>query len=507
MCTKLLCASAILFAVSCTKTKEPPAKAEPAKAAAPAPAPAQQPAVPATAAQELPVTSSFPQAIQSFRKGRELLENARVPEARQLFEKAIELDPKFAQAHAFLGGITPGAEGAKHFAEAASLSGALPEPERILIEHMRADHEGQEEKALALLRKLAMLAPGDWRVQLQLGQRTFFYDWNLEEALAAMRKASSLNPKRGEPYNIMAYALAFQGKHDEALDAVRKYAALKAEEPNPQDTMAEILLMAGRFEEAEAGFRKALALSPKFQPAWEGIAMSKFYRRDWAGGREALARYRELGTRPDEKLRSDVSLARSYEAQGNAAEALRVLDAVDKEAALLKAEEAGVSAPLDRARVHLNQGKAKEALAHTAEAFRRLEQTPVSGKFAQHVRVAGNLMRLRAQARMGKVEEAVKTLAALESEAQKAPNAWFRSFVHLAQGTIAMAKKDAAGAARHFAECLGMDTFCRWQLALAQEKSGDRAGAEATRAKIRSIHHRDMSYLYVWSKLGAAASK
>src|SRR5205823_6018053 len=141
-----------------------------------------------------------------------------------------------------------------------------------------------------------------WRVQLQLGQNLFFGQWKLDEAAAVFRKAAALNPAAGTPYNLLGYSSAFLGRHDEAVAALRKYAELKPGEANPQDSLGEVLLMAGRFDESEAAFRRALQAQPTFHLAWQGIAMTRFFRKDWEGGRKLLARARDVAERPNEKL-------------------------------------------------------------------------------------------------------------------------------------------------------------------------------------------------------------
>src|SRR5262245_40727321 len=62
-------------------------------------------------AAEISITSKSPDAVEAFKKGRKLAENIRQAEAAEDFKKAIERDPDFALAHAYLGAATPGVEG------------------------------------------------------------------------------------------------------------------------------------------------------------------------------------------------------------------------------------------------------------------------------------------------------------------------------------------------------------------------------------------------------------
>ena len=73
-------------------------------------APAPEPAKPAAPA-EVPITSKSPDAIDHFKKGRDLLDNLRVPEAAQEMDQALKLDPDFVLAMVYKANATPGAEG------------------------------------------------------------------------------------------------------------------------------------------------------------------------------------------------------------------------------------------------------------------------------------------------------------------------------------------------------------------------------------------------------------
>ena len=81
-----------------------------------APAPAEQPKPPA----EIPITSKSPEAIEHFKKGRDLSDNLRNAEAVEELDQAIKLDPDFALALAYRGVSVPGPEGLKDLEQASA---------------------------------------------------------------------------------------------------------------------------------------------------------------------------------------------------------------------------------------------------------------------------------------------------------------------------------------------------------------------------------------------------
>src|SRR5262249_34699530 len=105
---------ALAFAVACKKGED---KAEPPPKVVDKPKP--EPAKPAAPA-DVPVTSKSPEAVKAFEQGRALVDNALAGESPEHFKKAIELDPDFAQAHAYLGSVTPGAAGTESLTKAGA---------------------------------------------------------------------------------------------------------------------------------------------------------------------------------------------------------------------------------------------------------------------------------------------------------------------------------------------------------------------------------------------------
>jgi tetratricopeptide (TPR) repeat protein len=450
---------------------------------------------------EIPITSQSPEAVESFKKGREYSEDVRTAEAEGQFKKAIALDPNFALAHAYLGELTPGAPGLKHLESAVALAKNLPEPERMLVDIMLAERRGEEERARTLRMKLVTVAPEDWRAHLMLGfQLTGERKW--DEAIAAMKKTTQLNPNAGSAYNALGYNYLAMGKNEQAIQAFQKYVSVDPGEPNPRDSLAEALMAAGRLEEAEATFRKAAEISPDFWIAWDGVAQTRFLRGDWAGGRDALAKAASMTTRPIDKLEVDATLAWSYAAEGNMAEALKGIDALEKEAAAKKVDVSQASAPIERAEMLVGMGTLEDALKQVALGMEKAEKLGLPGGSMNAVRRYALATRIDAEAKLGRAADAKKTLALIEEEANEAPsNAALQSMVHFARGSEAMARTDAKAAAQHFAKCFDEDYYYRLQFLRAQEQTGDKSGATMTRNELLTANRRGSEYLYVRSEV------
>ena len=86
-------------------------------------------------------------------------------------------------------------------------------------------------------------------------------------------------------------------------------------------------MAAGKFQEADAAFNRALMLSPQFWNAYEGLAYTKIYAGDSAGGRKAFDQAKMGAPTSLNKLAVSVELTAAAAAQGRTAEALQLLDA------------------------------------------------------------------------------------------------------------------------------------------------------------------------------------
>jgi hypothetical protein len=77
--------------------------------------------------------------------------------------------------------------------------------------------------------------------------------------------------------------------------------------------------------------------------------------------------------------------------------------------------------------------------------------------------------------------------------------------VHFAQGALAAAKKDFAGAGAHFAQCIDLDSYCLFQQVVAGDKAKDAAAAKAARDRLLRMYVRDPVHLYARTKVAPPA--
>ena len=456
---------------------------------------------------EIPITTSSPQALESFQRGRERFEASEFGPAAREFARALQLDPGFVLARSYLGATTPGADGLKMTEEAAAGAGKLPEAERLLVEANAAQKRGDEEGHRQLWRRIAEDAPNDWRSQFWLG-RIAAFDHKSNAALVALKKAYSLNPKAGVVLNQLGYVYADLNDFEHAISAMKQYVALAPKDSNPADSLGEIYLWSGNLLEAGRWFQKSAELDPTQWMAFIGVAQVHFLGGKWAEGRKATELAQEATGRGNERAQATRYLAWSYMAEGKPAEAMKVLDKLEGDALSAKAGLQYAEVPLQRARMLIEGGRYAEALKLAASAQKRAAAPDISGNDRNGLRRRALTLQCWAQAKLLQAAAAQASLSALEAESSANPsNTDLRSRVHFAAGAVALARKDPQAAVEAFARCASYDYYCRWQQVLVLEQTNPAAAAAAREDLLRQKRRdqiyldQDPMYLYVYWKL------
>jgi len=179
------------------------------------------------------------EAYDYFLRGLEFSQNSAretSEKARQMFEKAIELDPKYSDAYAWLGFV-------QH---------------RDMIQQWSHDPHGFDEVIQLEQRSIAL----DNSNAFAYARMSFAYTAKeqYDLAITAAERALALDPNLPFGHNAMALALTASGKPAEALVAVHKAMRLDPQEQYPSSLIeGRSYLLLGRYEEAMPPLKTHLA--------------------------------------------------------------------------------------------------------------------------------------------------------------------------------------------------------------------------------------------------------
>ncbi len=223
------------------------------------------------------VTTASLEAYRLYSEGVEARRNLRRRiDARDLLEKAIEIDPTFAMAYYELA-KTPervGEAGSnnEYVRKVVEYMDRLPERKRLLVEATRAIEEEREpEKAEELLESLISRYPDEEEAYFLLAgvhrerNESGLYGATLERGVAAV-------PDSGLLRNQYGYHLLGSGRYEEVIHQFETYARLKPDEPNPRDSLAEAYLISGQPMKAAEEYARALDADPTFFTSHSGRA-------------------------------------------------------------------------------------------------------------------------------------------------------------------------------------------------------------------------------------------
>ena len=278
-----------------------------------------------------------PKLARIYRDLGELLhdEMREYGKAEEAFRKAIELKPRDAVAHCYLG---------------SSLC-----------------EQGKFPEAIDAYHKAIELDPKSAAAYNHLGYALLQQN-KLDEALAAFRSAIELDPKDAYAYFNLGITLKDQKKWDEAVAAFRKGIELDPKERDAYIYLGVILCNNLRdYVQAEEAFRKAIELDPKSAIAHFNLGNALRHQRKWD---EAIAAYRKAIELAPKNAGTHYDLGNALKAKGD----LDGAELAYREAVRLNGNRHGAAINA-LAELLLSRGNVKDALATARKAVELAPQS------------------------------------------------------------------------------------------------------------------------------------
>ena len=272
-------------------------------------------------------------ALEAYFKGKELMADSGsvgvIDTAIDYFEKAISLDPEFANSHAHLAGCQIYLMYASQRSREQLFEKAQVHVDRALEidpDHVEAlfyvgwleEQRGNIRDAIEIVEKVIRINPNYARAHARLAQNRYTLTGDNEERVRHLKMALSLDPGNLENDDQRTDLLQYKGEWEEMLRVQKQ----KISE-NPQNAYFHHALAGmyfdkfGRYDEAIIVFRKKLELDPDPQASFFFLAFYYFYLGDTEQAIAWLEKYVSL--RPEgefiETARRDIHVIQGNDTQ------------------------------------------------------------------------------------------------------------------------------------------------------------------------------------------------
>jgi tetratricopeptide (TPR) repeat protein len=216
------------------------------------------------------------EAYDHFLRGRDQVRATNVTnaQAREMFERAIELDPRFAAAYAILSychwrdWFNQWSEDPQHLErafEAAQMSVSLDDSLPLARAYLGWAFlwKRHHEQAIAEARSAISLDPNFAEGYARLGEILNLAS-RPDEGVGLVKKAMRLDPHFPPNYLIyLGHAYYAMGKNEEAISALKRSLTRNPDFLSPRRTLAVIFSQLGRKEEAQAEVAEILRINSR----------------------------------------------------------------------------------------------------------------------------------------------------------------------------------------------------------------------------------------------------
>ncbi|BAY79561.1 TPR repeat-containing protein (plasmid) [Nostoc linckia NIES-25] len=241
-------------------------------------------------------------ATAYYNLGIALSYQKKLDKAVAAYEKAIQLNPNYADAYNNLG--------------------------------IALSYQKKLDKAVAAYEKAIQLNPNYADAYNNLGI-ALSYQKKLDKAVTAYQKAIQLNPNDATAYNNLGIALSDQKKLDKAVAAYEKAIQLNPNDATAYNNLGIALSYQKKLDKAVAAYQKAIQLNPNYAGAYNNLGIALRQQKKLYA---AVAAYEKALTLPEDNSGTPASahtlannsLGVAFQEQGKLEEAIEHFDKAEE---------------------------------------------------------------------------------------------------------------------------------------------------------------------------------
>ncbi|HUB68314.1 MAG TPA: tetratricopeptide repeat protein [Candidatus Methylacidiphilales bacterium] len=193
--------------------------------------------------------------------GEAFLQQGRMDEAMEAFQRALKINPKLAEVHDNLGNVLA--------------------------------QKGEWDNAIVEFRKALAINPKLYEINDDLGT-VLAQKGELNDAIIEFRKALEINPNYARAHTDLGHGLAQQGQADAALAQFQKALEIDPAFASAHYGLADVLEQKGQIDAAVAEFQKTVELNPNFADAYFSLGNLFIQKRRWDEAADAFQQALEI---------------------------------------------------------------------------------------------------------------------------------------------------------------------------------------------------------------------
>ncbi|HEX3166193.1 MAG TPA: tetratricopeptide repeat protein, partial [Chitinophagaceae bacterium] len=247
------------------------------------------------------------EAYTLFLKGlyfRSKITPADMLKAIDLFEQAIQLEPNYAEAYAYIAGT---------YSYLGATGQVIPEKAFKIVNEY-------SEKALQLDDTIA-------ESHLAKANAHMFYKWNPKAAYESLQKAIQLAPAHSEAYDVFGLFHIITGKKEEAIKILENASLNDPLAPHLNHLLAEAYIMNNQYDDALRIADRLLEMNPQMRIALETKGWCYGLKGDWHKAAEYFTELHRLTNHP---LKGLAPLGFAYGMLGEKEKALDIIKKIEQ---------------------------------------------------------------------------------------------------------------------------------------------------------------------------------
>jgi adenylate cyclase len=224
--------------------------------------------------------------------------------AIECFEKAIELDPTYAQAYAMAAGA---------YSNLGATGQMLPQKAFEIVSRYA-------EKALELD---DMVAEG----HIAKAGLYLFYEWKWKESYLALQKAIKLNPSATAAYQLLGFYYIIVGQKDEAIKILEEGVRIDPLSTILNQFLGNAYIFAERYDDAIRKADMLLEMNPEMRISIELKAWATGMKGDW---KKSLELFEEVHRLTNHPLKGLMGVGYAYAMLGETEKALECIEKLER---------------------------------------------------------------------------------------------------------------------------------------------------------------------------------